>query len=64
MKMGIRKEADLIINNNAICESAGWAVVSVTEYIGFPQRRLQCIKLHVTLRRLCNKADAGLWPLP
>lgn len=61
--MGIRRKADLIINNHPICESAGCAVVSVTEYIGVPQRHLQCIKLHVTLQRLCNKADAGLWPL-
>ncbi len=51
MTVGIRKEADLIINNHAICESAGWALVSVTEYIGVPQRHLHCIKLHVTLQR-------------
>lgn len=63
IKMGICREADLIINNRPICESAGWAVVSVTEYIGVPRRHLQCIQLHVTLQRLCNKADAGLWPL-
>lgn len=60
MEMGICREADLIIINHPIYESAGWAVVSVMEYIA---GHLQCIQLHVTLQWLCNKADAGLWPL-
>lgn len=63
MEMGICREADLIIINHPIDESAGWAVVSVTEYIGVPRRHLRCIQLHVTLQWLCNKADSGLWPL-
>lgn len=38
MEMGICREADLIIINHPIDESAGWAVVSVTEYIGVPPK--------------------------
>jgi len=48
MKMGICRDADLIINNHPICESAGWAVVGVTEYIGVPRRHLQCISVLTT----------------
>jgi len=64
MKMGICRDADLIINNHPICESAGWAVVGVTEYIG-PEDICSAFQfsLHMILEWLCNKADARSCPL-
>lgn len=45
MKMGIHREAELILNNHHICASARWDIVGTMGYVGAPQRHLQYIKV-------------------